>query len=79
MAGEAILTCTSVAPASFNSFTIRLEVVPLTIESSIMITLLPFTIDDTAESFILTPRSRISCVGWINVLPTYLFLISPIS
>ena len=57
----------------------RREVVPRTIESSTSATRLPFTIVRTAESFIRTPFSRSSCVGWMKVRPMYLFLIRPIS
>ena len=42
-------------------------------------TLLPFTMVLTGESFILTPFSRIDCVGRMKVRPTYLLLIRPIS
>ena len=72
-------TCTSSAPASLSIATMRREVVPRTIESSTSTTRLPRTIDRTADSFIRTPFSRSSCLGWMNVRPMYLFLIRPIS
>ena len=69
-AGDAILRCTSVAPALRIMRIIFLQVVPLTRESSITITLFPFRRLFTGLSFSLTPKSRIACVGSINVLPT---------
>ena len=57
----------------------RRDVVPRTMESSINTTRLPSTMDRTALSFNLTPVSRNSCEGWINVRAMYLFLISPVS
>lgn len=70
-------TCTSVAPASRNRRTMRREVVPRTIESSISTTRCPETIPLTDESFIRTPFSRIDCDGWMKVRPMYLFLMKP--
>ncbi|MNC27970.1 hypothetical protein D3C75_761600 [compost metagenome] len=48
-------------------------------ESSIITTRWPSTTRRTALSFILTPCSRSSWLGWIKVRPVYLFLISPSS
>ena len=79
MAGLAIRMCISLAPDWRSIFTIRREVVPRTMESSTMTSLLPSTMLRTGESFIRTPFSRSSCEGWMKVRPTYLFLISPIS
>ena len=62
--------CTSVAPAARTIRTIFREVVPRMIESSIRITRLPSSSDRTGFSFILTPKSRTRCSGWINVRPT---------
>ncbi len=70
-------TCTSVAPASRSIRTMQRLVVPRTIESSTMTTRLPSTILRTGDSFIFTPCSRSSCEGWMNVRPTYRFLIKP--
>ena len=75
----AMRTCTSVAPASRSILTILSDVVPRTMESSTITTLLPLTIDLTGESFIFTPFSRRDWVGRMNVRPTYLLLIKPIS
>ena len=77
--GELILTCTSLAPASLSIFTIRSDVVPRTIESSIMIILLPSTASFNTFSFTRTLDSRLLCLGLMKVLPTYLFLMNPIS
>ena len=44
-----------------------------------MTTRFPLTTPDTAESFIRTPCSRNSCVGWIKVRWVYWFFIKPIS
>ena len=63
MTGLAIRTCTWVAPASFNNCTILLEVVPRTIESSIITIDFPLTTLDTGLNFNRTLRSRIACVG----------------
>ena len=52
------------------------EVVPLTIESSTSIIDFPFNTLLSGFSFIFTPNSLSSWVGFINVLPTYLFLTS---
>ena len=57
----------------------RFEVVPRTMESSMTTTRLPLTTPRTADSFIRTPCSRSSCVGWMKVRATYWFLIRPIS
>ena len=67
--GDAMRTCTSFAPAALSSRTMRSEVVPRTIESSMSATRLPATSDRTAESFIFTPFSRIACDGWMKVRP----------
>ena len=48
----------SVAPAFLSNLTILALVVPLTIESSTMITLLPSTVLSTAFSFIFRRSSR---------------------
>ena len=69
--------CTSFAPASLMSFTILAEVVPLTMESSISMTLFPFITSDMGLSFILTRFSLDFWLGAMKVLPIYLFFISP--
>ncbi len=63
-------TWTSFAPASFNILTIRALVVPRTIESSIITTLLPSTTFLNALSLTITLDSRADCFGFINVRPT---------
>ena len=50
------------------------EVVPLTIESSTSTIDFPFNTLLRGFNFIFTPSSLSSWVGFINVLPTYLFL-----
>ena len=77
-AGAVILKWTSLAPASLNCLTILLEVVPLTIESSIKITFLSFIVSEITFNLILTAFSLSSWEGAINDLPIYLFLIKPI-
>ncbi|MNY80428.1 hypothetical protein D3C86_2214600 [compost metagenome] len=62
-------TWTSLAPASRSILTIRSEVVPRTMESSIITTRLPSTTLRTADSFIFTPFSRSSWLGWMKVRP----------
>ena len=79
MGGLAMRTCTSVAPASRSIRTIRSEVVPRTMESSISTTRFPAMMLRTGDNFIFTPLSRSSCEGWIKVRAIYLFLIRPIS
>ena len=68
--GELILMWTSVAPPSLSIFTIFFEVVPLTIESSTTITLLPSRRCLTGLSLIFTPKCLMLCLGSMNVLPT---------
>ena len=63
-------TCTSVAPASRSIFTMRSDVVPRTIESSIIITRFPFTASFKTFSFTRTLDSRLLCLGLIKVRPT---------
>ena len=63
-------TWTSVAPASLSMRTICLDVVPRTMESSTITTRRPATLSESAFSFMRTPISRISCVGWMNVRAT---------
>jgi len=43
---------------------------PRTIESSMIVTDLPSTVDRIGLSFSRTARSRSSCVGMMNVRPT---------
>ena len=64
--------CTSVAPASRKSRTMRAQVVPRTMESSTSTTRLPFTVAETGLSLMRTRFSRSDCVGWMNVRPMYL-------
>ena len=68
--GEEMRTCTSDAPDSLSSLTIRPEVVPLTMESSIIITRFPRTASDSTFSFTLTLDSLLLCPGLIKVRPT---------
>lgn len=65
---------TSFAPASLSNLIIGPIVFPRTIESSININFLPFTLTDKAPNFLATPSCRSLVLGWIKVLPTYLFL-----
>ena len=58
------------AHASRIIFTIRALVVPRTIESSIIITRLPFTTSRSAFSFTITLLSLADCFGLIKVRPT---------
>ena len=67
--GQVMRTCTSVAPASRISLTSGPAVVPRTSESSIITTRLPARFSDRALNLSATPRSRISCVGSMNVRP----------
>ena len=68
---------TSLAPASRNRRTIRSDVVPLTIESSIRMTRLSLTVCAITLSLILTAFSRICCVGAMKLRPMYLFFKKP--
>ena len=54
------------------------EVVPLTIESSINITLFPSTVSLITFNLILTAFSLSTWDGLMKLLPIYLFLINPI-
>jgi hypothetical protein len=63
-------TCTSFAPASRSILTILSDVVPRTMESSIIITRFPHTASLRTLSFTFTLDSRLLCFGLINVLPT---------
>ncbi len=59
-------TCTSVAPASLNMRTIRSDVVPLTIESSIIMTRFPSTaLSRSTFSFTCTLDSLLLCF-WLD-------------
>ena len=61
----------------FNNFTIRLEVVPRTILSSTNNTLLLLIMLFIGFNFSITFLSLNFCDDIMNVLPTYLSLISP--
>ncbi len=67
--GHVIFRWTSAAPASRTSFTSGPAVVPRTSESSIITTRLPSRFSRRALNFSATPRSRMSCVGSMNVRP----------
>ena len=69
--------CTSVAPASRSSCTMRAQVVPRTMLSSTSTTRLPLTVAETGFSLMRTLFSRSDWVGWMKVLPMYLFLMKP--
>ena len=68
--GEALRTCTSVAPALRSMRTICLEVVPRTMESSTITRRLPATASGRALSLRRTPSWRSSWVGWMKVRAT---------
>ncbi len=70
-------TWTSVAPALRSSSTIRLVVVPRTIESSTTISRFPLTTSRSGLSLIVTPRWRSPCDGWMKVRPAYRFRYIP--
>ena len=57
--------------------TIRAQVVPRTMESSIMMTRLPRTVSLTALSLMCTELSRCFWVDWMKVRPIYRFLMKP--
>ena len=65
---------TSLAPASLSNFIIGPIVLPLTIESSIKTIFFPLTFSERAPNFLATPNCRSLVLGWMKVLPTYLFL-----
>lgn len=68
--GAETAKCTSLAPASRSSLTIRPQVVPRTIESSISTTRLSFTVSAMTLSLMRTAFSRWPWVGWMKVRPT---------
>ncbi len=70
--------CTSLAPASRSIFTMRMEVVPRTIESSTSTILLPRTASAMALSLMRTAFSRCFCVFRMKVRPMYLFFSRPV-
>lgn len=61
--GDATRICTSLAPASLSNFMIGPIVVPLTIESSIRIILLPATFSTIAPNFLATPNLLSRALG----------------
>lgn len=65
---------TSVAPAFLKREMITLIVVPLTIESSIKITLFPLKFAVKGPNFFRTASCLKCFVGCMNVLPMYRFL-----
>jgi Ca2+:H+ antiporter len=70
-AGALLATVTTLAVLCLvlPSFTSGPAVVPRTSESSIMMTRLPARFCESALNLSATPRSRISCVGSMNVRP----------
>ena len=68
--GDAIRTCTSVAPASRIIFERILSVVPRTSESSTTQTRLFLSTPSMGLNFSLTFCSRTFCVGSMKVRPT---------
>ena len=68
--GELIRKWTSLAPASRSMLTIRSQVVPRTMESSIIMTRFPATASFKTFNLIRTADSRLLCFGLIKVLPT---------
>jgi hypothetical protein len=62
-------------PESFNNFIIFLDVLPLTIESSMRIAVLSLTISLITANFLLIFCSILSLFSIIKVLFIYLFLI----
>lgn len=70
----ALRELTSLAPASRSNLIIGPIVFPLTMESSTSTIFFPFTFSDKAPNFLATPSCLSRVLGWMNVLPTYLFL-----
>src|SRR5579875_763365 len=68
--GQLMRIWTSLAPASLTIRTILRLVVPRMRESSTRTTRFPAKRLRTGFSFSFTPRSRLACVGSINVRPT---------
>ncbi len=62
--------CTSRAPAARTSATSAFVVVPRTMESSTITTLLPSMTSPTALNLRRTLATREACEGWMNVRPT---------
>ena len=68
--GQLTSTCTSLAPASLSEVTRALLVVPRTMESSTITTLLPRTRSAMRLSFTRTLKSRMNCDGCRKLRPT---------
>ena len=75
--GEEEANKTRDAPASLAIWTILLDVLPLTMLSSTINTVLPLNSSDIVFNFFLTESLRIFCPGMMNVLPMYRFLTNP--